>query len=98
MVRGVLADGVEELRAVVLEGVADLADDVFVVPRLPAAIDILHDSAPLLEVPVDHSVYELLQPPIDELLGVRHDLLLETLLHLLLADELADVHDPNILL
>jgi hypothetical protein len=39
-VSGVLADGVEQLRAVVLEVVADLPDDLLVVPNLSAAVDV----------------------------------------------------------
>jgi hypothetical protein len=46
-VGGVLAYGLEELRAVVLEVIADFPDDVLVVPRLPAAVDVLDYSAPL---------------------------------------------------
>src|SRR5215203_3406752 len=97
-VLGVLADGLDEPAAVVLETVAHLPDQTLVVIGLTAAIDVLDDHAPLLEVPVDHPVYELIHPLVHELLGVCDDLPLETLAHLLLAEELADVGEADVLL
>src|SRR5215212_6597320 len=96
--RGVLAHGVQQLAPVILEAVADLPDQTLVVARLPPALDVLHDHAPLLEVSVDHPVDELVDPLVYEVLGVCDDLPLEALLHLLLAQELAKVHQPDVLL
>src|ERR671932_461435 len=63
-----------------------------------AALDVLDDGAPLLEVPVYHPVYELIHPLVHELLRVADDLPLEALAHLLLPKELADVGEADVLL
>src|SRR5918994_1771880 len=96
--RGVLADGLQELAPVVLEAVADLPDQALVVARLAAALDVLDNGAPLLEVPIDHPVDELVYALVYEVLGIGDDLPLEALLHLLLAHKLAKVHQPYVLL
>src|ERR687886_716174 len=84
--RGVLAHGLQELAAVVLEAVPDVPDQALVVARLAAALDILDYRAPLLEVALNHPVYELVYPLVYELLGVGDDLPLEALPHLLLPE------------
>src|SRR5918999_98313 len=97
-VLGVLVDGLDEPAAVVLETVAQFPDQAPVVIGLASSVDVLDDHAPLLEIPVDHPVYELVDPLVHKVLGVCHDLPLETLAHLLLAEELADVGEADVLL
>src|ERR687894_83505 len=63
-----------------------------------APIDVLYDSAPLPEVAVHHPVYEFVNPLVYEFLGVGHHLSLEALAHLLLPQQLAEVHQPDVLL
>src|SRR5215217_7912089 len=97
-VLGVLADRAQKLAAVVVEGVADLPDQALVVVRLTAPVHVIHDRAPLLQVPVYHPVHELIHPLIHELLGVSDDLPLEALAHPLLAEQLEDVTEADVLL
>ncbi len=97
-VLGVLADRLEEPAAVVLEAVADLADQPLVVSGLAAAVDVLDDHAPLLEVPGNHPIYELVDTLVHEVFGVGDDFPLEAFAHLLLPEEFADVGEPNIFL
>src|SRR5215210_2249908 len=94
--RRVAADRTKHLAAVVLEVVADVADQVLVVLRLPAAVHVCDDAPPLLQVPVDHPVDKLPDAIVDQGLRVGNDLALETVLDLLAPDQLADVADPDV--
>src|SRR5215208_2862690 len=78
-VLGVLAYGLDEPAAVVLETVADLPDQALVVFGLAAAVDVHDDHAPQVEVPVDQPIYELVYPLVHELLNVCDDFPLEAL-------------------